>query len=71
MALIDIEVEKVLPGKLTSIHHDVMTSYGPADPTIVVSVPSDEVDVEMDMEELMEELDNYGNVVLIRSVFIT
>ena len=43
-----------------------MTSYGPADPTIIVSIASDENDVEVDMEELMEELDNYGNVVLVR-----
>lgn len=66
IAIIDVEIEKVSPGKLGTIHQEVMTSYGPADPTIIVSIASDENDVEVDMEELMEELDNYGNVVLVR-----
>ena len=66
MVVIDIEIEKVLPNKLGTIHQEVMTSYGPADPTIIVSIAPDEQDVEVDLEEVMEELDNYGNVVLLR-----
>eukprot|EP00111_Clytia_hemisphaerica_P009128 TCONS_00026809-protein len=68
MAVIDIEIEKVLPNKLGTIHQEVMTSYGPADPTIIVSIAPDEQDVEVDLEEVMEELDNYGNVVLLRLI---
>ena len=69
MAVIDVEIERALPKKLHTTHQQVMTSYGPSDPTVVITVGRpDEYDIEVDMEEIVEELDNYGNVVLIRSV---
>ena len=67
MAVIDVEIERALPNKLHATHQQVMTSYGPSDPTVVVTIGRpDEHDIEVDMEEVLEELDNYGNVVLIR-----
>ena len=67
MAVIDVEIVRVDSRKLQTTHQHVMSKYGPSDPTIVVTVGRpDERDIELDMEELMEELDNYGNVVLVR-----
>lgn len=44
-------------------------SYGPSNPTLVVRVQSEsegDEDEEIDVSELMEMFDEYGNVVMLR-----
>ena len=46
-----------------------MMSYGPSNPTLVVRVQSEnesDEDEEVDVSELMEMFDEYGNVVMLR-----
>ena len=66
--MVDIEIEQREPKQLAEVHNSVMESYGPSDPTIVIRIDGDddEADVEIDIEELMEALDEYGNVILFR-----
>lgn len=48
-------------------------SYGPSNPTLVVRVQSEsegDEDEEIDVSELMEMFDEYGNVVMLRLAWI-
>lgn len=70
-ALIDIEIEQSDTKKLSKVHHELMVSYGPSNPTLVVRVQNEnegDEDEEVDVSELMELFDEYGNVVMLRLV---
>ena len=67
VALIEIEIQKVDWGEQSRVHDIVMKAMGPADPTIVVT--SDDVDDEdagVDVSELLDAVEPYGTVVLVR-----
>ena len=66
--MIDIEIEQSDTKKLSKVHNELMMSYGPSNPTLVVRVQSEnegDEDEEIDVSELMEMFDEYGNVVML------
>ena len=67
MALIEIEIQKVDWAKQGNVHDIVMKAMGPADPTIVVtSDDGDDGDVGIDVSDLLDAVEPYGTVVLVR-----
>ena len=69
IGVIDVEIQKVNAKKLSKVHDDVLKSYGPSDPTIVIGTQwdyEDEEEEEIDIQELIEKLDEFGNVILFR-----
>ena len=69
VALVEIEIQKVDRTKQGQVHDVVMKAMGPADPTIVVtSDESGDEDPGVDVSELLEAVEPYGTVVLVRYV---
>lgn len=68
IASIDVEVERAQGSKLNDIHRDVLKSYGPSDPTVIIQLEYDDDVAEVNMEELIEMFEEHGNIVLIRVV---
>lgn len=69
VALIEIEIQKVDWAKQNQVHDVVMKAMGPADPTIVVtSNDVDDDDAGIDVSELLDAVEPYGTVVLVRFV---
>ena len=67
VALVEIEIQKVDRTKQGQVHDVVMKAMGPADPTIVVtSDESGDEDPGIDVSELLEAVEPYGTVVLVR-----
>lgn len=67
VALIEIEIQKVDWSKQSQVHDTVMKAMGPADPTIVVtSDGGDDEDAGIDLSELLDAVEPYGTVVLVR-----
>ena len=67
MALIEIEIQKVDWSKQSQVHDTVMKAMGPADPTIVVtSDGGNDEDAGIDLSELLDAVEPYGTVVLVR-----
>ena len=67
VALVEIEIQKVDRIKQRQVHDVVMKAMGPADPTIVVtSDESGDEDPGIDVSELLEAVEPYGTVVLVR-----
>lgn len=67
MALIEIEIQKVDWAKQGHVHDIVMKAMGPADPTIVVtSDDGDDEEVGIDVSDLLDTVEPYGTVVLVR-----
>ena len=67
VALVEIEIQKVDRTKQRQVHDVVMKAMGPADPTIVVtSDESGDEDPRIDVSELLEAVEPYGTVVLVR-----
>ena len=67
VALVEIEIQKVDRTKQRQVHDVVMKAMGPADPTIVVtSDESGEEDPGIDVSELLDAVEPYGTVVLVR-----
>lgn len=64
VALIEIDIQSLDKEKEATVHDDVMNAMGPADPTVIVN-SVDEHD-EINHESLLSELENVGNVVLVR-----
>ena len=54
----------------SKVHNDVLQSFGPADPTIIVTAVEDGTEAshefDLDIEPLLERLGEYGNIVLVR-----
>ena len=63
VALIEIEIQDVDWAKQRQVHSDVMRSMGPADPTIVVSSGGGGL---VDVADLLEAVEPFGNAVLVR-----
>ena len=71
VALVEIEIQKVDRSKQRQVHDVVMKAMGPADPTIVVtSDESGDDDPGIDVSELLEAVEPYGTVVLVRLVIV-
>ena len=67
VALVEIEIQKVDRTKQRQVHDVVMKAMGPADPTIVVtSGESGDEDPGIDVSELLDVVEPYGTVVLVR-----
>lgn len=67
VALVEIEIQKVDWAKQSHVHDIVMKAMGPADPTIVVtSDDGDDEDAGIDVSELLDAVEPYGTVVLVR-----
>ena len=67
VALEEIEIQKVDRTKQRQVHDVVMKAMGPADPTIVVtSDQSGDEDPGIDVSELLEAVEPYGTVVLVK-----
>ena len=63
VALIEIEIQRVDWDKLSDVHDDVMKAMGPADPTVVVTTEDEDG---VDVAELLDAVEPYGTVVLVR-----
>lgn len=67
VALIEIEIQKVDWEKQSHVHDNVMKAMGPADPTVVVtSDEGEDGDAGIDVSELLDAVEPYGTVVLVR-----
>lgn len=67
VALIEIEIQKVDWTKQSRVHDIVMQAMGPADPTVVVtSNEGGNGDAGIDVSELLDAVEPYGTVVLVR-----
>ena len=69
IAVVDVEAEQSYVHKLAMVHKEVLKANGPADPSIVIRTSCDhnnEQKIEVDLEVLMEKLDAFGPVVLLR-----
>lgn len=62
----EIEIQSLDKEIEAAVHDDVMKAIGPADPTVIVT--SLDGDEEINTETLLSELQNIGNVVLVRYV---
>ncbi|PFX33475.1 synaptojanin-1-like [Stylophora pistillata] len=69
VALVEIEIQQVDWTKQCDVHDHVMEAMGPADPTIVVmSDEASKEDAGIDVSELLDAVEPYGTVVLVRLV---
>ena len=67
VALIEIEIQQVDWTKQSHVHDNVMKAMGPADPTLVVtSDEANDEDAGIDVSELLDAVEPYGTVVLVR-----
>ena len=67
VALVEIEIQQVDWTKQSHVHDNVMKAMGPADPTIVVTNDEgNDEDAGIDVSELLDAVEPYGAVVLVR-----
>jgi len=72
IAEIEIEVQRADESKVAKVHKEIIKSFGPGNPTIIVE-PDESVgelpdDYEIDVDNCLELLEQYGRIVLVRAV---
>ena len=70
IAEIEIEVQRADESKVAKVHKEIIKSFGPGNPTIIVE-PDESVgelsdDYEIDVDNCLELLEQYGRIVLVR-----
>ncbi len=70
IAVVQIEIQNVNQEKVAAVHNEVIESFGPANPTVVVKVDRNIEDVaedfELDMSAALTAFQQYGDIVLAR-----
>ena len=66
IATVDIEVNKIILSARDAVRDTVKRSLGPSDPTIVVEQLDAEQEEDVDVDELLDAVEQFGQVVLIR-----
>eukprot|EP00794_Sanderia_malayensis_P016728 gene16728-18422_t len=72
IAVVEIDVQSVQASRVEKVHNEVIESFGPANPTIVVKLDNSLQDVpedhEIDMDSALQVFQQYGDIVLVRAV---